>query len=110
MANNIDDMFPSKYLRASDVTSKPSVTIAGARVETIGSGPGAQPKVVVQFQELPKLLPLNKTNANSIVELAGTRDWERWTGLRLQLVPAKTEFQGRRVDCVRIEAADKVPF
>lgn len=47
---------------------------------------------------------LNLVNSESIAEIAGTDDYEQWPSVRVQLYATKTEFQGKRVPCIRIEA------
>ncbi len=48
---------------------------------------------------------LNVTNFNSIAEFTGEEESDNWPGKRITLVPARTDFQGRQVDCIRISAA-----
>lgn len=97
---NINDAFPSKYLRAHDLGDKqPVVIIDKVTAETVGE----DTKLVVYFRGKDKGLVLNKTNANSIMEITGSPITEEWTGHRIMLVTAKVEYQGKRVPAVRIE-------
>ena len=49
------------------------------------------------FTVTPRLV-----NSDTISELAGTDDYEAWPGCRIQLFATKTEFQGKRVPCLRV--------
>src|SRR5262245_47274404 len=40
-------------------------------------------------------------------ELADDKDTDNWSGVKILLVPAKTNYQGNRVPCIRIEAPPK---
>lgn len=58
-------------------------------------------KILVSFAEAKKVLVCNKTQAESIAEIAGD-DYEQWTGVRLTLSPAKTD---KGQDTITIKAA-----
>ncbi len=66
-------------------------------------------KPVIYFRGKDRALVCNKTNAASIAELLGDDEMDNWGGYRICLVPAKTDFQGKRVDCIRIDAAPGAP-
>ena len=71
--------------------------------EDVGSD--KERKLVVQFVE-PSLKPLilNLTNGDSIAEIAGTDDYTKWPGTKIQLFASKTLFQGKRVPAIRLSA------
>jgi hypothetical protein len=96
--------FPSKYLKADDLgTTRPIGTIAAVGFENVGMGANADRKLVVRFKEPGlKQFVLNLVNCDSIAEIADTDDFEMWPGTRIQLFTTKTEFQGKRVPCIRI--------
>ena len=99
--------FPSKFLKAADLDSRrQAVTIERWVDEDVGSPPEEKP--VIYFRELSKGLVLNKTNAESIEEATGTDDMDVWVGASVVLVRTKTDFQGKRVDCIRIEGPDEL--
>jgi len=96
----IDTVFPSKYLKAADLQGKRlTVTIAVVAMETIGS----DRRAVVYFQEIEKGLVLNKTNANMIKEITGSGETGNWIGTKIVLYPTRVDFQGRRVDSIRVD-------
>lgn len=101
---NINTVF-SSHLKADDIgNSKPVVTIDRVEVEKVGD----EDKPVIYFVGKAKGLVCNRTNANMITELLGTAETDEWTGQRIRLYKAKVDFQGKRVDAIRIEGAPSV--
>lgn len=97
---NINAAFPSRYLKAADLgAGRPVVVIAGVTMEEIGE----EKLPVLSMVGKDKAIVLNRTNANMIAEIAGTTETEGWRGVKIQLYATKTDFGGKRVDCVRIE-------
>ena len=118
---DINSAFPSNFLRASDLKgSAVSVTLDRVEMEKVGD----DHKPVIYFTGKEKGLVLNKTNANIIEDIVGSADTDQWRGKAVTLFPTKTEFQGKRVDCLRFRepegaaapaeaapvAADDLPF
>jgi hypothetical protein len=104
-----DDVFPSKYLRASDLNGKPLVVvIASAELETMKTPEGKmQPKTVLTFRGIKKSLPLNRTNWDKVADITGKDDSDDWPGDRLELFPTTTEMKGETVDCIRVRKPDQ---
>ena len=103
---NINDAFPSKYLKAADLKGKSvALTVTKVASENIGD----DLKLVVFFKGTDKGLVLNKTNANSIAAVTGSGDTDDWTGKKITLFPTKVEFQGKRVPAIRVEEPDDAP-
>lgn len=101
---NIDDAFPSKYIKASDLKGlEPVVAIDRVDYELVGQQKDR--KAVVYFKGKEKGLVLNKTNAMKIVQLSGSGDTDDWGGFKVKLYGTETQFQGEMVDCIRIKAA-----
>lgn len=101
---NINDAFPSNYLKASDIKgSEPVVAIDRVDYELVGRQ--RDKKAVLYFQGKEKGLVLNKTNAMKIVQLSGSGDTDDWPGFRLKLYATETEFAGETVECIRVKAA-----
>jgi hypothetical protein len=104
---NINESFPSNYLKASDLgTGQPIVTIE--RVEHEAVGRDREMKAVLYFEGKEKGVVLNKTNARKITELAGSDDTDDWPGTRVSLYATDVEFNGETVDAIRIKAPAKV--
>lgn len=101
---NVNDAFPSKTLKASDLNgNNVSVVISHVEMEKVGSGTSAETKPVVYFQGKQKGLVLNKTNSKRITEIVGSSETDDWEGHSIVLYPTETEFQGETVDCIRIK-------
>lgn len=97
---NITTIFPSNYLKAADLQGKRvKVNIKQVLIEDIGG----EDKPVIYFENKDKGVVLNKTNANMIAEIAGTPETDEWAGVPIVLYAAKVDFQGRRVDAIRID-------
>lgn len=102
---NVNDAFPSKTLKASDLGNNlVTVRISHVEVEAMGRGKDAETKPVVYFEGKSKGLVLNKTNAKRIVEITGSPDTDHWKGHAITLYATETEFQGETVDCIRVKA------
>lgn len=95
---NINEQFPSKYLKASDLNGgKVLVTIKDCIVETLGE----DRRPVLYFSGKEKGVVLNKTNATNISDAYGP-DTEDWTGRKVVLYVADVDFQGRSMEAIRI--------
>ena len=99
---NVNDMFPSKYLKASDVGDTDlELTIIAVDEETIGQGSDADIKSVVYFSETPKGLVLNKTNARAIASLYGDES-DDWTDNKIRLYATEVDFKGEQMLALRV--------
>lgn len=95
------DIFPSKSLKADDLQGRePVVEIEKVTTQSFDDG---SRKPVIHFVGKDKTLVCNKTNWNAIVEIAGEEDSDRWAGVRIKLVVARVDFQGKRVPAIRVE-------
>lgn len=99
---NINEAFPSKYLKASDLQGR-EVIVTMDRVDFEPVGQKKEMKAVLYFQGKDKGLVMNKTNANKITEITGSALTEEWRGQRIRLYPSETQFGGDMVDCIRIK-------
>jgi hypothetical protein len=99
---NINEAFPSKYLKASDLRgSTPIVTIDHVTVEEVGKARDRKP--VAYFVGKEKGLVLNKTNATKIGQITGSAETDEWVGAKIMLYTTETEFQGESVETIRIK-------
>jgi len=104
------DHFPSRYLKVDDLKGrKLSLTITSCASEEVGQGMDKKDKLVVRFKETSKGLVSNRINADTIAEIVGSEDEQDWVGHKVILVPSKTEYAGKRVPCIRVEAPGGVP-
>lgn len=96
----IGSAFPSDYLKSADLNGKAvRVTIASVTSEKVGD----DMKPVLHFAGKDKGLVLNKTNANRIVEAVGSDETDEWEGWSITLYPCKVDYQGKRVDAIRVD-------
>src|SRR6476469_10432174 len=98
---SILDRFPSKYLKASDITAGDIVTVKEVRDELVGPEQDAKP--VIYFREHQKGVFMNVTNAKSIAKDLGEDETE-WTGkqLVLSLIETRSPRSGEPVDAIRM--------
>jgi hypothetical protein len=101
---NINDAFPSKYLRAPDLQgTSPTVTVAGVDFKPVGRSREVRP--IVRFVGKTKGLLLNKTNALALAAIAGTPQTEQWVGIKVRLVTTTATFAGESYPVIRVQAA-----
>jgi hypothetical protein len=94
------------YLKHEDLQGKAvRLTIEEVANEEIKGDHGVEKKLCVKFAGKDKGLILNRTNADSIAEIAQSEDTDDWCGHQIVLYPDKTKFGGKTVDCIRIRAA-----
>ena len=100
---NINNAFPSAYLKASDLgESQPVVTIDRVEVEPVGRDKEMKP--VVYFVGKQKGIVLNKTNSKKIAEIAESHETDDWKGIQVKLYATEVEFSGEQVEAIRIKA------
>lgn len=98
MGINMNDAFPSKWLRADDIEGQIPVTIRNVTMEEIG---GDDRKPVVWFDEFDKGMILNKTNANNVSGVYGP-DSDAWIGKPMTMATAMVDFQGKSTPALRL--------
>jgi hypothetical protein len=96
----IEDIFPSKFLKASDFDNKTVVfTIKNIDFELVGRN--NERKAVIAFNETPKKLVMNHTNAISIGKLYGSKV-TTWVGKRIYLYSALVAFGNEMKPGIRV--------
>ena len=104
---NIGQAFPSDWLKAADLQGQShAVRMDVVRMEDVGDPKGDKP--VLHFQGKSKGLVLNKTNASTIAAAYGD-ETQSWHGQPLELFPSETDYQGRRVACIRVRVPAQAP-
>jgi hypothetical protein len=106
---NIDDYYPSKFLRASDLKGKEiTVTIDRVEPEEFEQDGVKRPKPVVHFRNSGiKPLVCNKTNSSRLATALGDKDTDAWAGKQVRLYPDMEEFRGQVHEVVRVRRAPK---
>lgn len=103
---NIEESFPSKYLKASDLQGRAVVVkMATVRVEKVGD----DQRPILYFVGKDKGCVLNKTNKNAVVSLYGT-ETDEWTGKPIELFVALVDYQGKQTEAIRIRAPRNQPL
>jgi len=120
----MQELFPSKYLRAADLQGPRIVTIDHVSHDAFKDDGVAVTKTVLHFRS-NGIAPMvcNKTNWRMLVALTGADDDENWTGHTVKLVVERVNAPGGKVvDSIRIHAApqpkqttkealnDEIPF
>jgi hypothetical protein len=101
---NINDAFPSNYLKASDLKgAQPVVSIDRVEFEPVGRDKEMKP--IVYFAGKEKGLVLNRTNSKVIVSLTGSVETDEWRGFAIRLYATHVEFAGESVEAIRVKAA-----
>ncbi len=97
-----NDIFGGKSLKSEDIKGRePVVTIESVEMKKFDDGP----KAIIRFAGKDKALICNRTNWNSIADILGADDSDEWIGRRIKLVVARVDFQGKRVDAIRVDPA-----
>jgi len=107
---NVSDAFPSSFLKVDDLKGQPhTLTILRVQAEQLGDPNNPEFKPVASFENTKKQLVLNKTNFTTIAEVLGESDTDAWAGKQITLIPARTEYQGKRVPCIRVQDTPPAP-
>ncbi len=94
---DINQQFPSKYLKASEVGKRPRrYVMEDVTLEQIGS----DNKMILYFKGEEKGLVLNKTNSNAIAYIYGP-ETDGWRGNAINLYSTMVDYQGRPVEAIR---------
>jgi hypothetical protein len=93
------DAFPSQYLKSADAKTRQIVTTI-SHLETESVGQDKKEKPVLYFED-QKPMVLNRTNFEAIEEAFG--DSDEWSGHKIKIYCAKTQYQGKSVDGLRVQ-------
>ncbi len=93
----LNDIFPSDYLKASDLDFPIVDNIVKVTQDMLGD----DLKLMVHLSNT-KTLACNKTNAASIADIIGSDETDEWIGHPIELYATKTNFKGQMVPCIRV--------
>lgn len=104
---NVNQMFPSKYVRGAELAGPVTVTIDHlAQEEVWRPGEGKAQAVVMYCQNAKRGVVLNRVLALQIAEAVGEPDTDAWQGKRVVLYPAPMTVAGRAVVAIRARKAN----
>ncbi len=112
---HMSEMFPSNYLKEFDVGDGQLWTVKSITHEEVGRGENAEMRWVMRFEETPKRLALNKTNAKKAAKVFGSENTEDWVGKQIvlywdpEVVYGGDEVGGVRLRAPKVEKKD-LPF
>lgn len=94
----------SDYLKAEDIGQDMwNVTIFSAEVKAWDNG---DRKVVLAFNEIDKVMPLNLTNSRAIADIYGG-DTDNWLGKEIMLFTMMVDYQGKMTPAIRVRAPQR---
>lgn len=100
---NVNDLFPSKYLKAHDLGGKSfTLTIRAATLEDVGHGAEKERKLAIAFEKATKMMLLNRTNAMIIASIYGP-ETDGWMGKAVTVYSARVKAFGAWHDALRIK-------
>jgi hypothetical protein len=107
MGINMNDAFPSKWLKAADVGDDDIlVTMRNVTMEEVADG---ERKPVLWLEGYDKGVVLNKTNGTNISQLYGP-DSDGWIGRQMTLSTAWVDFNGKSTLSLRLYPPRKQGF
>lgn len=100
---NVHDMFPSKYVKSSELEKPVALTIKEVKLERVYNPRLGNTDVwVVYFKGAKKGFVLNKVNAFSIAEILGSPDTEHWVGKTIELYPTTVKVGAEKKPAIRV--------
>ena len=102
----------AKYLKKEDVPSPANTSILWIKEEEVTApGKGTETRLVLYFDGVKKGLVLNTANAEALLEISGTDDYEKWTDTPVQLyVDPDVTYGGKKIGGIRIRKPPPVPL
>lgn len=97
---NIHGCFPSHYIKADLLKPNQEIplVIREIKLEEVDDGVS---KPVMYFADKRAGLVLNRTNSNTLADVWGA-ETDDWIGKEIILFRSMTEYQGRRIACLRL--------
>ena len=107
---DINDFFPSKFLRASDTNQGYDAVVDRVEPTNVGTDEKPDRKPVVWWADPDhKPVVLNATRRDAMIEIAKTTDYTKWKGVRVHISKGWTRYMGERKECIVI-GPPEVPF
>ena len=101
----------AKYLKKDDIPSPVDTSILWIKEEEVTTpGKGTDTRVVLYFDGLKKGLVLNTANAETLLDITGTDEYEQWVDVPVQLyVDPDVTYGGKKIGGIRIRELVPVP-
>ena len=92
------------YLKKEDLSEPINTTLLWVKEEKVTApGKGTKTRLVAYFDGLSKGLVINMANAETLAELTGTDDYEKWADTTVQLyVDPDVKYGGKKTGGIRI--------
>ncbi len=103
---NANEFFQGRYFKVGDLEGGER-TLEIVSVEKAEFGDDVKPSLF--FKNEKKGLVLNKTNMETLVELAGTPSMDMWSGTKITLFLDTVRFNGAKVPCIRVKSPAEMP-
>lgn len=105
---DINQLFPSKYLKGADLKAPTTVTIASVKAESMYKpGEGNVTKYVLYAQNGSKGVVLTRPLAVGIAQALGESDTDKWAGHKVVLFPVPMTVAGSPCVAIRARAANQ---
>jgi hypothetical protein len=100
---------PSKFFRAKNHPDDWAETyeIEMSRMENFQNGKDNRERLVVYFRRVQSGLVCGPTIWDQLAEATSEEDSDNWPGHRVTLFRDWTNFQGSRVECIRVRKPDE---
>jgi hypothetical protein len=96
-----------RYLSGEDLLDQDvTLTIKEVGIDDVQNDRGTEEKPCIAFEETPKMLVLNKTNARKLTAALNTPSVENWIGHKITLYCETVSAFGKQVFAVRIKDVD----
>jgi hypothetical protein len=107
---DVNQMYPSRFLKGAELRGPVTVTISAIRKEqTYKPGEGQTDIFVLYCERASRGVVLSKPLAFSIAQALGEPDTDQWTGRAVTLYPQPMRVAGRDLIAIRARAADPQP-
>lgn len=110
MALSFDDLYPSRFLKASDLKGQDvTKTIKSVMIEELGEGSQAKAKCVITFENAKKQWVVPRTCGEALKAMFGSKDVDRtWPGKRVTLFAKVVDSFGGEVEAVRVRGSPDI--
>lgn len=109
---NANSLMPKEFLSGKDVhdAKGKSISLTAVIDKVIPVTIGDDEAWALKFKHTDRKLKLNKTNLGTLIDMFGA-ETDDWAGKEIGLVGAMTEYQGKRVQAIRVALPeDGVPL